>query len=275
MNWIFVTDNVDGDKFYYDKNRVRKSGKYLYFLELGDIMKPKKGFSSSIRHIELDCSILRYKVLKLRGYKNSMGEGDIVGDYTPKDEWRYPPPNSTFEYMYKKICEEHQMDKDWLPNGQGTVTLPNGDKYVGEYKDDKKHGQGTLTSPDGDKYVGKFKDGIKHGQGTLTSLDRSKYVGEFRSGKKHGQGTLTSPDGDKYVGKFRNGKKHGQGTFSLSGSIIYKGKWKNGKFYGKGTFIFSNGNKGVGEFRDNKPWNITTYDKDGNYKWKYVKGVRQ
>ena len=71
------------------------------------------------------------------------------------------------------------------------------------------------------------------------------------------------------------GKKHGQGTFSLSGSIIYKGKWKNGKFYGKGTFIFSNGNKGVGEFRDNKPWNITTYDKDGNYKWKYVKGVRQ
>ncbi len=107
--WIFVTENVDGNKFYYDKDRVRKIGNYIYFLELGDIMKPKKGFSSSIRHIELDCSIFRYKVLKLRGYKNSMGEGDIVGDYTPKDEWRYPPPNSTFEYMYKKICEEHQL----------------------------------------------------------------------------------------------------------------------------------------------------------------------
>ncbi len=24
-------------------------------------------------------------------------------------------------------------------------------KYVGEFKDDKRHGQGTLTSPDGDK----------------------------------------------------------------------------------------------------------------------------
>ena len=108
-DWIFVTENVDGNKFYYDKDRVRKIGNYIYFLELGDIMKPKKGFSSSIRHIELDCSIFRYKVLKLRGYKNSMGEGDIVGDYTPKDEWRYPPPNSTFEYMYKKICEEHQL----------------------------------------------------------------------------------------------------------------------------------------------------------------------
>ena len=109
MNWTFVTEGVNGDKFYYDKDRVRKIGNYIYFLELGDIMKPKKGFSSSTRYIELDCSIFRFKVLNIRGYKNSMGEGDIVGDYTPKDEWRYPPPNSTFEYMYKKICEEHQL----------------------------------------------------------------------------------------------------------------------------------------------------------------------
>ena len=105
--WSLLTENVGG-KSYYDKDRVRKSGKYLYFLELGDIMKPKKGFSSSIRHIELDCSILRYKVLKLRGYKNSMGEGDIVGDYTPKDEWRYPPPKSSGEFMFNKICEENK-----------------------------------------------------------------------------------------------------------------------------------------------------------------------
>ena len=34
-------------------------------------------------------------------------------------------------------------------NGQGTVTLPNGDKYVGEYKNDKRHGQGTFTGNDG------------------------------------------------------------------------------------------------------------------------------
>ena len=43
-------------------------------------------------------------------------------------------------------------------------TFANGGKYVGEYKDDKKHGQGTFTFADGriiegqwrnDKYVGK------------------------------------------------------------------------------------------------------------------------
>ena len=29
----------------------------------------------------------------------------------------------------------------------------------GEFNSGKKHGQGTFTSPDGDKYVGEFKDG--------------------------------------------------------------------------------------------------------------------
>ena len=32
-------------------------------------------------------------------------------------------------------------------NGIGTVTYPGGSKYVGEWKDGKKHGQGTYTWP--------------------------------------------------------------------------------------------------------------------------------
>jgi hypothetical protein len=38
--WSYVTKNVDGVKYYYDKDRVRKSGKYLYFWELLDYIKP-------------------------------------------------------------------------------------------------------------------------------------------------------------------------------------------------------------------------------------------
>jgi len=30
--------------------------------------------------------------------------------------------------------------------------------------------------------------------------------------------------------------------------------------------------KGVGEFRKDKPWNVTEYDKNGNISGKYVKG---
>ena len=44
-------------------------------------------------------------------------------------------------------------------NCLGTYTYADGDKYVGEWKDDKYHGQGTYTSPSGGKYVGEWKDG--------------------------------------------------------------------------------------------------------------------
>jgi len=45
--------------------------------------------------------------------------------------------------------------------GQETATFANGDKYVGEWKDDKRPGQGTATFARGNKYVGEFKDGTR------------------------------------------------------------------------------------------------------------------
>ncbi|HAT22055.1 MAG TPA: hypothetical protein DCS57_04485, partial [Dehalococcoidia bacterium] len=38
--------------------------------------------------------------------------------------------------------------RQWT-NCQGTMTLPDGNKYVGEWKDGQWHGQGTMTLPDG------------------------------------------------------------------------------------------------------------------------------
>ncbi|MCL1911952.1 MAG: hypothetical protein FWG13_07085, partial [Leptospirales bacterium] len=32
-------------------------------------------------------------------------------------------------------------------------------QYAGEYKDGKPNGEGTLTWPDGDKYIGQFQNG--------------------------------------------------------------------------------------------------------------------
>ena len=66
-----------------------------------------ESFSSST-YTELDCSIFRVMGLKFQVYKNSMGEGEMMTEMTPKDEWHYPKPNSVVEIMYKNICEEHQ-----------------------------------------------------------------------------------------------------------------------------------------------------------------------
>ena len=52
----------------------------------------------------------------------------------------------------------------------------------------------------------------------------------------------------------------------------WRGGWKDGFVDGQGTYTFSSGTKGVGEFRKDKPWNVTEYNKNGNINGKYLKG---
>ena len=64
--------------------------------------------------------------------------------------------------------------------------------YTGELKDGKRHGQGTLTMPTGDKlydlpykYVGGWKNDLKHGRGNIIFANGKKYIGQLWD-----QGTL-------------------------------------------------------------------------------------
>ena len=43
---------------------------------------------------------------------------------------------------------------------------PSADVYIGEVKDYDRHGAGILTLKNGEKYVGSFKDGKCEGYGT-------------------------------------------------------------------------------------------------------------
>jgi len=85
----------------------------------------------------------------------------------------------------------------------------NGTKYMGEWKDGKKHGQGTFTYGkgkwEGDKYEGEFKVGYRNGQGTYTWSDGEKYVGEWKDGKMW-NGTFYDKNGN-IKGKVVNGKE--------------------------------------------------------------------
>ena len=57
-----------------------------------------------------------------------------------------------------------------------------GDIFIGGWEDGRKT-QGTYTWSDGGKYVGEFKNGKKHGQGTFTSPDGYSYTGRWNEGK--------------------------------------------------------------------------------------------
>ena len=130
-------------------------------------------------------------------------------------------------------CPEDQNQR--FHNCFGTFIDADGDKYVGEWKDDELHGQGTYTFASGDKYVGEWKDGLPNGQGTYTYADGDKYVGEWKDGKRQGQGTLYyladykfkgdiyvgEEIGGKYVGEWKDGNKHGQGTLTHADGRVH------------------------------------------------------
>lgn len=96
----------------------------------------------------------------------------------------------------------------------GEMRFPNGEKYVGDFKDGQPHGQGTLTWSNGERYVGTWSNGKRNGRGAFSWPDGSIYVGEFRNDKKHGHGTMTFANGRKYVGEFKDGNPVGEQRFT-------------------------------------------------------------
>ena len=152
-----------------------------------------------------------------------------------------------------KYLGEWQNDKS---HGQGTYTWADGDIYIGEYKNDLMDGRGTYTWSAGDKYVGEWQNDQRHGQGTYIYSTGNKYVGRYKNSKKHGQGTFTWANGDRYVGEYKDGMSNGQGTYTWGSGEWegdkYVGKFKNDQMHGQGTYTHANGRKEVGEFKNGK-----------------------
>ena len=65
----------------------------------------------------------------------------------------------------------------------GSYIFDDGDKYVGEWKDDKFHGQGTYYYSNGDRYVGEWKSDKQHGQGIFYYSDGDTDKGEWKDGE--------------------------------------------------------------------------------------------
>ena len=62
-------------------------------------------------------------------------------------------------------CQGSDVSK-WT-NCVGTNTFASGDKYVGDFKDGKRHGRGTYTHANGNIFIGEYKDDKANGLGTF------------------------------------------------------------------------------------------------------------
>lgn len=52
---------------------------------------------------------------------------------------------------------------DGIRNGKGKYQYANGDKYDGDFKNNKKHGIGRLIYKEKGEYYGLWENGLKHG----------------------------------------------------------------------------------------------------------------
>ena len=112
---------------------------------------------------------------------------------------------------------EGTYSKKWK-NCQGTHTYEDGEKYVGEFKNGKRHGYGIRTKGN-TSYEGEWKEDMKHGMGISINWNKTqKFIGNFINNQQNGEGTLISIEPEYTVqGNFDKFSLIGEGQILLDG----------------------------------------------------------
>ena len=76
----------------------------------------------------------------------------------------------------------------------GVYSWPNGMKYMGSWKNNKRDGLGRESREDGTEYTGEFVRGARGPYG-VTRLPTGVYRGSWRSGRQDGEGEEIYLDG--------------------------------------------------------------------------------
>ena len=113
-------------------------------------------------------------------------------------------------------------------NGQGIMNFANGDKYIGEFKTERKSGYGIYHFINGDRYEGDFKDDYPDGHGKAYLANGNYYEGEFKNNFPNGKGTMLYHNGNIEILKTSKD--------SLYSKLFLLNPENN--FYNKGGFCF-------------------------------------
>jgi len=95
-------------------------------------------------------------------------------------EWKITGDKNKNPQYKGEVKRKYILFGNYIIEGSGILTVPNGEKYVGEFKDGKRDGQGTGTIPNGSNYKGEWKDGEFNGQGTYTFSNGGSFVGLWK-----------------------------------------------------------------------------------------------
>ncbi|KAJ3325550.1 hypothetical protein HDV06_003320 [Boothiomyces sp. JEL0866] len=187
--------------------------------------------------------------------------------------------------------------KDKLSQKNGThstIYLINGDRYIGEWKDNLRHGKGThFYKSSGYQYMGEWQFDKRHGYGILSVPEdtvekkgdnsqssllqvpekanqnredlklRKVYTGLWQNDARHGTGTYFYSDGSVYQGMWSNDMRQGWGRMDYKDGSIYEGEWHHEMRHGQGILLLPNGDRYEGMWFDD--------EKEGPGKFIYLK----
>lgn len=155
-------------------------------------------------------------------------------------------------------------------NGKGKWVY-RGNKYNGQWKDDKPHGIGRWTYHTGSVHIGHFVDGaprkgfffsysrVLHpfvceltlftdGMGILKSADGTKLIGKFSRGIRKGPGKIIYSNGDVFQGVWKGDRIQGEGRLTCKNALVYVGEWSQNAFHGVGKLSLPTGVTYEGNF---------------------------
>ena len=99
-----------------------------------------------------------------------------------------------------------------------------------------------MTFPDGEIYIGQWKDDQPNGKGKYKFKDKEtkQYEGDVVDGYMEGKGTMMMTNGDQYTGDFKDGYMEGKGIMvDSNGRTLHDGDWKDDKpvdLFGRSTY---------------------------------------
>jgi radial spoke head protein 1 len=223
--------------------------------------------------------------------RQALENGEAVDEEEPNEEGEEKPDFAATlaeemgisAYKIREIGDVGVFEGEKNPEtnerqGAGMILFPNGDHYVGEYKNNMRNGRGTYKYKGGAYYTGDWVDNKRNGKGRVVYPDGGRYYGDWVNNKKEGSGAFTYPNGDLYTGAYRDDKKEGEGRYKfrkdsslyegtwkdnlfvkgiwrLNNNIIYEGDYKNGVPCGEGEFKFgTTGVKVQGGFNEARKW---------------------
>jgi len=156
-------------------------------------------------------------------------------------------------------------------------SLPNGDKFFGNLKNEKKHGWGKCVygTPQGRTYEGQMVEDKRHGAGCCIYPNGDIFIGTFVGEKYVGKGIYWYETGDIFEGEYKTGKRDGYGVCKYASGDCYIGHFVIDKYNGKGRYTWVDDAYYEGDYVDDEMHGIgKMVNPDGSvsYDGQWVKG---